>query len=193
MGESVTLEDAKDLFFYIVYKYCKGAYKFRAWRTVENYKHAETPELTILNRPLINKMLSAIEDIASNGFWLSMRLRDWRETVKKDFIAKYGMADDTYWNDEAEESQRKAQMTHCFKCIDKEYTRVWDTFDINDQQQFLDYMKERHNLHTVEEVNKENPSMNGKSNSNKLKDDLTGFFPMQSNNTDEEDDIILPF
>ena len=138
-------------------------------------------------------MLLAIEDIGSNGFWLSMRLRDWRETVKKDFIAKHGTAGDTYWHDEAEEAQRKAQMTHCFKCIDKEYTRVWDTFDINDQQQFLDYMKERHNLHTVEEVNKENPSMNGKSNSNKLKDDLTGFFPMQSNNTDEEDDIILPF
>ena len=104
------------------------------------------------------------------------------------------MADDTYWNDEAEESLRKAQMIHCFEFIDKEYTRVWDTFDINDQQQFLDYMKERHNLHTVEKsVNKENPSLNGKSNSNKLKDELMGFFPMQSNNTDEEDDIILPF
>ena len=75
------------------------------------------------------------------------------------------MADDTYWNDEAEESQRKAQMIHCFEFIDKEYTRVWDTFDINDQQQFLDYMKERHNLHTVEKsVNKENPSLKYRPN-----------------------------
>lgn len=152
MGESITLEDAKDLFFYIVYKYCKGAYKFRAWRTVESYKNARIEELTILNRPLINKMLLAIEDIDSKGFWFSMKLRDWREKVKKEFIEKYGMADDTYWYDEAEESQRKAQMTHCYDYIDKEYTNVWDTFDINDQQQFLDYMKERHKAHLLKEA-----------------------------------------
>ena len=194
MGESVTLEDAKDLFFYIVYKYCKGAYKFRAWRTVESYKNARTEELTILNRPLINKMLLAMEDLYPNGFWFSMKLRDWRESVKNDFIAKYGMAGDTYWGDEAEEAQRKAQMAHCYECIDKEYTRVWDSFDINDQQQFLNYMKERHSLHIVEEsVNKENPSMNGNSDSNMPKDDLMGFFPMHSGYTNEEDDIILPF
>ena len=193
MGESVTLEDAKILFFYIVYKYCKGAYKFRAWRTVESYKQA-VPQLTILNRPMINKMLLAIEDIGSNGFWLSMRLRNWRESVKKDFIAKYGTAGDTYWHDEAEEVQRKSQMTHCYEHIDKEYTIVWDTFDINDQQQFLDYMKERHRLDIVEEsVSKGNPSMNGNGNSKMIKDDLMGFFPVQSDYMDEEDDIILPF
>lgn len=194
MGESVTLEDAKDMFFYIIYKYCKGAYKFRAWRTVENYKHAVNPELTILNRPMINKMLLVIEKIDSKGFSLSMKLRDWRETVKKDFIAKYGMAGDTYWGDEAEEAQRKAQMAHCYEYIDKEYTSVWDNFDINDQQQFLDYMKERHSLHLVEEpVNKNTTSMIGNSGSNMLEDDVEGFSPMHFDYMTDEDDIILPF
>ena len=85
-------------------------------------------------------------------------------------------------------------MTHCYERIDKEYTRVWDTFDINDQQQFLDYMKERHRLDIVEEsVCKENPSMNGNGNPKMLKDNPMGFFPMQSDYMDEEDDIILPF
>lgn len=146
MKESVTLEDAKDMFFYIVYKYCKGAYRFRAWRTVESYKQA-APQLTILNRPMINKMLLEIEDLCPRGFGLSMKLRDWREAVKKDFIAKYGMAGDTYWGDDAEKSQRSAQMAHCYEYIDKEYTNVWDAFDINDQQQFLDYMEKRHKKH----------------------------------------------
>lgn len=194
MGESVSLEDAKDLFFYIVYKYCKGAYKFRAWRTVESYNNARTEELTILNRPLINKMLLAMEDLDPKGFWFSMKLRDWRETVKKDFIAKYGKAGDTYWGDEAEEAQRKAQMTHCYECIDKEYTSVWDTFDINDQQQFLDYMKDRHSLHVVEEsVDKDKPSMKENSGSNMLENDVKESSPMHFDYLDVEDEIILPF
>ena len=190
MGESVTLEDAKDLFFYMVYKYCKGAYRFRAWRTVESYKNADISELTILNRPMINKMLLEIESLSSKGFGLSMELRDWRESVKKDYIAKYGMAGNTYWGDEAEEWQRNTQMIHCYECIDKEYTSVWDTFDINDQQQFLDYMKERHKQHILEESLKESdpPTTDEKTDSSIFED-----FIMHFDYLDEDDHSGLPF
>ena len=54
-------------------------------------------------------------------------------------------------------------------------------------------MKERHRLDIVEEPVSNNPSMNGNGNSKKFKDDTMGFFPMQSDYMDEEDDIILPF
>ena len=190
MGESVTLEDAKDLFFYMVYKYCKGAYRFRAWRTVESYKNADISELTILNRPMINKMLLEIESLSSKGFGLSMELRDWRESVKKDYIAKYGMAGNTYWGDEAEEWQRNTQMIHCYECIDKEYTSVWDTFDINDQQQFLDYMEERHKQHVLEESEKENdPSTKDELNDSSIFEDFIVHFDY----LDEDDHSGLPF
>ena len=153
MGEPITIGYAKDLFFHIVYKYCKGAYKFRALREGVYYMYAETPELKILNRPLINKMLYEIGnidfyDIYSEWHVLSMELSGWIETVKEEFNAKSEMAGYTYWGDEEEELQRKAQMKHCYEYIDKEYTSIWDTFDINDQQQFLDYLEEKHKDHT---------------------------------------------
>lgn len=151
LGEPITLRDAKDLFFMLCYKFCKGAYKFRAWRTVENYKNAELSLLAILNRPIINKMLLEIENLRPKGIWLSMELRHWRETVTKDFIAKYGVSDDTYWGDEAEELLRNTQKEHCYGYIDKEYTIIWDTFDINNQQQFLDYLEKRHHEHIIQE------------------------------------------
>ena len=58
-------------------------------------------------------------------------------------------------------------MTHCYGYIDKEYTSVWDTFDMNDQQQFLDYMEERHKKHLSIESDSDMASLLG--------DDLFGI------------------
>jgi hypothetical protein len=139
---------------------------------------------------MINKMLLEIESLSSKGFGLSMELRDWRESVKKDYIAKYGMAGNTYWGDEAEEWQRNTQMIHCYECIDKEYTSVWDTFDINDQQQFLNYMEERHKLHILGESEKESDfqTTDEKNDSSNFEDFIVHFDYL-----DEDDHSGLPF
>lgn len=194
LGESTTLADAEDLFYLIVYKYCKGAYKFRAWRTLDNYKNAEKSYLAILNRPLINKMLFEIENFGLKGYDLIIKLRGWRETVTNDYLASHEVAGETYWKDEYEEYLRNEQKTFCYKYIDKEYTCVWDSFDINDQQKFLDYMEERHKLHVLEESVKKNElSTANEITGLKKAEDLFMFFPTHFDYLDEEDDSDHPF
>ena len=142
LGEPVTMGEAKDLFFLIVYKYCKGVYKFWAWRTVET--NNDISVLYILDQPLITKMLQEIEMLGIKGFGLSMQLRKWIWTVTQKFLAKHeGMAD-RFWHKEEEPFMRNMQKDFCYEQIEPEYTRVWDSFDCNDQQQFLDYLEKKH-------------------------------------------------
>ena len=149
LGEPVTLGDAKDMFFMLIYKFCKGVYDFRAWRTVEI--HDNTPTLYILDRPIIRNMLLEIEFVESNGLDLSVQLREWIRTVTIKFLCKYQGESDMFWHKEEEPFARCIQKAFCYGQIDTEYTRVWDTFDCNNQQQFLDYLEKRHK----EYVNKE--------------------------------------
>lgn len=162
LGETVTLEDAKDMFFMLIYKFCKGAYKFRAWRPIIYSKIIDYSCLTILDRPIINKMLSEIAKVKPKAFLLSNELSEWRTKVTEDFKAKYGVTGDTTnWDDKAEELLRNLQKEHCYGHIDKKYTRIWDTFDINNQQQFLDYLEKSHKEHIIQEETeaKETPEM----------------------------------
>ena len=142
LGETVTLGEVKDLFFLLVYKYCKGIYKFRAWRTVETINN--TSVLYILDQPLITKMLQEIDYLGTKGFGLSMQLRDWIWTVTKKFLDRHEDVADTFWGEEEEPIMRNMQKAFCYEQINPEYTRVWDSYDGNNQQQFLDYLEKRH-------------------------------------------------
>lgn len=143
MGETVTLRDAEDMFFMLIYKFCKGKYQFRARKTVQYYVGAET--LYILDRPIINIMLSEIDYLDTNHIGFSEHLRGWITAVTNKFLSKNEMLADRRWDNKEEEARmREMQKSFCYEQIDPKYTRVWDTFDCDNQQQFLDYLEKRH-------------------------------------------------
>lgn len=149
IGESITLGEAKDMFFMLIYKFCKGAYNFRAWRTVEMYDN--TPTLYILDRPIIKKKLIEIDFVEPKGFELSMHLREWIRSVTDKFLSIHEGLSDRFWHKEEEPFIREMQKDFCYEQINPEYTRIWDTFDCNNQQQFLDFLEERHKKYIIQE------------------------------------------
>lgn len=151
LGESFSIDYAKDLFYLVIYKYCKGVYKFRSWQTV--VIEGKDPILSILDRPLITKMFSEIDNLGIKGFELSFELQKWIRTVTKKFLSEHEGFSDKRWDVEEEPKMREMQMEYCYEQIDPEYRNIWDTFDCHDQQQFLDYLDEKHKKHQPSKVN----------------------------------------
>lgn len=153
LGESVTPGDAEDMFFLLVYKYCMGTYNFRAFKTIETY--GETPILYILSSPRIQKMLNQIDCLGKDYLWVTTKLREWIGNVTSDFLIKHEKLSGQLWFIEEDELRiRELQKRHCYEHIDPQYTKIWDTYDCNNQQLFLDYLEERHKEHVIEEVSR---------------------------------------
>ena len=143
LGETVTLREAEALFFMLVYKFCRGTYKFRAWQTLEHHVHTQT--LYMLDRPIINTMLHEISSLEIGGGELSWQLKRWIRYVTNKFLSKHERLADRQWRKKEEEAlMREMQKSFCYEQIPPEYTRVWDTFDCNNQQQFLCYLEKIH-------------------------------------------------
>ncbi len=143
LGEATSLCYSKDLFFLLVYKYCRGVYNFRAYRTV-GWDSKHQPILSILNCPSINNMLLEIENQSIRGYDLAFLLREWTKTVTNKFLSLHEGVTDKTWETDEEPMMRKMQMEFCYEQIDSEYKDVWDIFDCHNQQQFLDYFDKKY-------------------------------------------------
>lgn len=139
-GEVVTDNDVRDIFFLLIYKLCKGAYEFKACRTLAN--HEDPPLLTLLNNSMITNIFIVING-GLEKYELATELRNWMTSVTQGFIRDSGPVYDFLYYKDVEFS-RKAMKIYCLENIAQEYRDVWDSFDITDQQKFLDYLKERH-------------------------------------------------
>lgn len=153
LGEPFTLNYVKDLFYLLIYKYCKGAYNIRTYSTC-GWDSQNHPILSILDRPLIRKMLDEIKDLGVRGFDLFFQLQDWMRTVTTEFLSLHEGTVDKSWDKEEEPKMRKMQMEFCYEQIDPEYRNIWDTFDCHNQQQFIDYLDNKYEQKEKKEVGK---------------------------------------
>ena len=70
-------------------------------------------------------------------------LRKRMASVSSDLWKEYGNS----YNYGSNEERHEILSNHCMKYIPQEYKDVWDTFDNNNQQMFLEYLKERNKKH----------------------------------------------
>lgn len=139
--EIITDDDIKDMFYMIIYKLCKGVYKYRAYGIMMD-DDKKPPLLTIFDSSKVRMMIEVIANKLQRHE-LVEDLRKWMVTVSNDFRKEYGYSYDCDSNNEIFE----ILSNHCMKYIPQEYKDVWDTLDNNNQQQFLDYLKERNKIH----------------------------------------------
>ena len=139
-GEIITDDDIKDLFYMLIYKLCKGTYRFMAHQVIyeEGY-----PVLAIFRCSMVKTMLKVIAGDLAKYKLHEVFLR-WILSISEDFIKdNKNLCDNSYLYDE--EYKREKITSYCLNYIDQEYKNIWDSFDINDRKRYLDSFEERHN------------------------------------------------
>ena len=139
-GEIITDDDIRDMFYIIIYKLCKGVYKFGAYRIMPDDK--EPPLLPMFESSIVRLMIGVIAGKLER-YELVEELRKWMASVSNDLWKEYGYS----YNYGSNEERHEILSNHCMKYIPQEYKDVWDTFDKNNQRQFLAYLKERNKIH----------------------------------------------
>lgn len=141
-GETVTEDDVRYFFNLVIYKLCKGVYKFRVWKAIFYTGYNAQPLLAIFNHKAVRNMIAKI-DSDVRRWSLSRKMEEWMLQVTNSFIQKYDDLEG-YFHDEEEERIRNMIKEHCLQNIDSEFTGIWDTIDITNQQAFLDVLEARH-------------------------------------------------
>jgi hypothetical protein len=137
-GEIISDDDVRDLFYLLIYKFCKCAYKFRIYNAAD-----EKLQLLSIFRSSLVVSLDKIIIFDLKKDELYVELNNWMFSVSKDFMRDYSHLSELDYYDDREHI-REIMRTYCLKYIDQEYKDVWDSYDINDKQRFLDYLEERH-------------------------------------------------
>ena len=140
-GEIITDDDIRDMFYIIIYKLCKGVYKFGAYK-VMTYDNKEPPLITMFESSIVKIMIGVITNKLKR-YELVEKLRKWMVSVSNDLWKEYGYS----YNFGSNKERHEIMSNHCMKYIPQEYKDVWDTFDSKNQQIFLDYLKERNKIH----------------------------------------------
>lgn len=158
-GEKIFDEDAKDHFFLLIYKLCKGRYGYYA-NTVTAYN--EEPDfLSIFGCSKVSAMMRTI-DMSLKKYGLYSELRKWMFSISKDFLRDYGLS---YNGGHSNEERRNVLGEYTMKYLAQEYKEIWETYDLDDQQQYIDYLDERHKqrvqeLKSVESLNEAKEDIN---------------------------------
>ena len=138
-GEIITNDDIRDLFYLLMYKFCKGEYKFRIYNATD-----EKPQLLSIFHNSFVESLNTFILFKMNNNELYDELQNWMSTVSEDFLKDYGNLSEYYYY-QNREYVRDIMRAYCLKYIEQDYKNVWDSFDIKDKQLFVDYFEERHN------------------------------------------------
>lgn len=138
-GEIITNDDVRDLFYLLMYKFCKGEYKFRIYNATD-----EKPQLLSIFHNSFVESLNTFILFKMNNNELYDELQNWMSTVSEDFLKDYGNLSEYYYY-QNREYVRDIMRAYCLKYIEQDYKNVWDSFDIKDKQLFVDYFEERHN------------------------------------------------
>jgi len=147
LGETVINGDVRDLFFLLIYKLCKGVYRFR----VECYNYKSHPLLCIFNSDIVNDMMRVLE------YELGMRcmieeIEEWMIRVTYSFTKEHGDLN-TYYYSNRKVIIREKMKEHCLKHIAPAYKYVWYGLDLSNKQAFLDDLDHRHKERVVREYN----------------------------------------
>ncbi len=137
-GEIITDGDIRDLFYLLIYKMCKGVYKYKVYKVY----YESQPLLSIFHCSLLDAMDKIIVHELKN-YRLSDEFYKWEVAISKEFQTDYSyLIEDDYYTDK--DSIREIMSKFCLKHINQGYRDVWDTYDINDKQRYIDYLEERH-------------------------------------------------
>ena len=131
-GEIITNDDIWDMFYMIIYKLCKGVYKFGAYKVMA-YDDKEPPLITMFDSSIVRLMLGVIANKLER-YELVEELRKWMLHVSSILWKEYGYS----YNYGTNKERHEILSNHCMKYIPQKYKDVWDTFDNNNQQQFLE-------------------------------------------------------
>lgn len=155
LGETITNDDVEDLFYLLIYKICKGPKGVRYGKIAE-YNNNGGPIISLFNNYMIKDM------IYTSIYFYSIEdnLRKWMYMVSEDFLKEHKAAEkkspkyesifDRIAHRESDFDRMVQRMKEvCYKHIPNKYTAIWDTFDISDQQSFLDDLDERHKKHLL--------------------------------------------
>ena len=145
IGETVTENDVIDLFFLLMYKLCRGVYGIRMGKIVD-YTCGK-PLISLFDNRIVVEMMLEIEN-EYRVFDLANDLQGWMWTVSEDYMKEHkANGDDDYighlFDEFSSEMIKKRMKDTCYKHIPPRYTDIWDTYDISDQQRFLDDLEER--------------------------------------------------
>ena len=102
----------------------------------------EPPLLPMFESSIVRLMIGVIAGKLER-YELVEELRKWMVSVSNDLWKEYGYS----YNYGSNEERHEILSNHCMKYIPQEYKDVWDTFDKNNQRQFLAYLKERNKIH----------------------------------------------
>ena len=150
LGETVTDDDVEDLFYLLIYKICKGEKSVRYGQIAE-YHSSGGPIILLFNNNIIKDM------IRTSIYYYSIedKLHKWIFAVSEDFLKEYretvseSEKDESIFDRIAHSESDFDRMVNrmkevCYKHIPTRYTVIWDSFDIFDQQRFLDDLDKRH-------------------------------------------------
>jgi hypothetical protein len=137
-GEIISDDDVRDLFYLLIYKFCKGAYKFRIYNVAD-----EKLQLLSIFRSSLVESMGKIIIFDLKKCELYVELHNWMFTVSKDFLRDYSNLSELDYLEKRDQI-REIMRTYCLKYINKGYKDVWDSYDINDKQQFINNFEEKH-------------------------------------------------
>ena len=144
LGEIITDGDIRDLFYLLIYKMCKGVYKYKVYKVY----YESQPLLSIFHCSLLDTMDAIIVHDLKN-YRLSDEFQKWMVSVSKEFQRDYSyLIEADYYTDK--DRIREIMSKYCLKHINQEYRNVWDSYDINDKQRYLEFLEKRHNVRMSE-------------------------------------------
>ena len=149
LGEKISDDDVRDLFFLLIYKLCKGTYQFKVRKTIENRTYLDQPLLAIFTFPTVGSILAVIRELWYKPY-LFEEIQKWMLQVTDGFSKTYENLDDCNGLDK-ESYLREKIKDYCLKQIPSEYVRVWDSIDLTNQQTIMDALEQRHNEHAIKE------------------------------------------
>ena len=164
LGETITDDEIMDLFLLMIYKLCKWAYnfRFRTWGTL--FITASGHQLlTLFDHPMVERMMMMIDRPS-----VANKLTQWMQDVTIRFTYEEGEMESCFQTGRAE-YVRKMMSEYCLKYIAPKYKKVWDTFNLKNQQLFLDDLERRHAARMAHVENARRELVEGMRNSSTRK------------------------
>lgn len=143
LGETITDDEIMDLFFLLIYKLCRWAYNYKLRTRATLFVTARGHQLlTLFDNPMVERMMIAIDEGLGRPT-VANELTQWMQDVTIRFTYEIGEMESCFQTGQAE-YVRKMMSEYCLKHIAKKYKKVWDTFNLKNQQLFLNDLEVRH-------------------------------------------------
>lgn len=132
-GEKISEDFAKESFFKIIYKLCKGEYKYMLDPFKPLKEHIYGPSIALFFSPRVMHMLEYIEYVLKRES-LIIKLKSWMAKVTNETInsTDYHIAMELPYYDEKKKFMRFVMQKFCYNNLASEYKSKWDKLDFSE-------------------------------------------------------------